>query len=181
MTNNELYDRVLEERYNLLLPNSLLLLTKIINFENYGSHRLQGKGYSQLCERVERNAWDLKWHVKNKCWGFLFALREDEVSYQLEIGGKGVFTPAGLNTILSRLEPFRHQSGFIHNLHFSFQNLVRNLNGAFTYQGKDFYEPDTIELARAFRLAAIDLEWDLAQHAASTSRLTSNVDFEILN
>jgi hypothetical protein len=47
---------------------------------------------------------------------------------------------------------------------------VRVLNGAYTYLGRDVYNIDRDELARAFRLASGYLEWALAQHAASRLR-----------
>jgi len=48
MTNDELYNLVLEKRYNVLFPNCLLLLVKIINFEDRGGDRLQDKEFVQL-------------------------------------------------------------------------------------------------------------------------------------
>jgi len=40
ITNDELYNLILEKRYNVLFPNYLLLLIKIINFEDRRGDRL---------------------------------------------------------------------------------------------------------------------------------------------
>jgi uncharacterized protein YciU (UPF0263 family) len=55
MTNDELYDLILEKRYHVLFPDCLLLLVKIINFEDRGGDRLQDKGFAQLRQREERD------------------------------------------------------------------------------------------------------------------------------
>ena len=105
ITNDELYDLILEKRYNVLFPNCLL-------------HSLRAAG----------------------------------APFRVEKGGKGLFTSTGLNKSLLPLRPFTHQSGFHYNLRLSFLNLVSVLNGAYTYQGRDTYDIDRNELARAFRL-----------------------------
>jgi hypothetical protein len=92
------------------------------------------------------------------------------VPFHVDKGRTGLFTAAGLEKSLLRLEPFRHQSGFHCNLRLSFPSLVRALTVAYTYRGRDIYDTDRILLAQAFRLAACRLEWALPQHTASTPR-----------
>lgn len=179
MTNDELYDLVLGKRYNLLFSNSLLLLVKIINFEDRGSDRLQDKGFAKLRQREERDVRDLRRNVEKRCDEFLRSLRAAGAPFQVEKGAKGLFTSAGLNKSLLRLGPFAHQSGFHYNLRISFLNLVHVLNGAYTYQGRGVYDINRNELARAFRLAAGHLERALAQHAASTRRRVPEEDLAI--
>lgn len=179
MTNDELYDLVLEKRYNVLLPNCLLLLVKIIDFEDRGGDRLQDKGFVQLRQREERDVRDLRRNVEKRCDEFLRSLRTAGAPFQVEKGGRGLFTSAGLNKSLLPLGPFTHQSGFHYNLRLSFLNLVRILNGAYTYQGRDIYDIDRNELVRAFRLAAGYLEWALARHTASALRGSSVEDLAI--
>jgi hypothetical protein len=48
MTNDELYDLILDKHYNVLFPNGLLLLVKIINFEARGGDCLQDKRFTCL-------------------------------------------------------------------------------------------------------------------------------------
>jgi hypothetical protein len=168
MTNGELYDLVLEKRLNVLLANCLLLLVKIINFEDHGADRLQDKGFARLRQQEERDVRDLRRNVEKSCSEFLRSLRAAGAPIQVEKGGKGLFTSASLDKTLLPLRPFTHQSGLHYNLRFSFLNLVRVLNDAHTYQGRGAYDIDRNELARAFRLAAGYLEWALAQHATST-------------
>lgn len=179
MTNDELYDLVLEKRYNVLFSNCLLLLIKIINFEDRGGDRLQDKGFAQLRQREERDVRDLRRNVEKRCDEFLRSLRAAGAPFQVDRGGKGLFTSAGLDKSLLPLGPFTHQSGFHYNLRLSFLNLVHVLNGAYTYQGRDVYDIDRNELARAFRLAAGHLEWALAQHAAGTRRRVPEEDLAI--
>ena len=179
MTNDELYDLVLEKRYNVLFSNCLLLLVKIINFEDRGGARLQDKRFAQLRQREERDVRDLRRNVEKRCDEFLRSLRAAGAPFQVEKGGKGLFTSADLNKSLLPLGPFTHQSGFHYNLRLSFLKLVHVLNGAYAYQGRDVYNIDRNELARAFRLAAGHLEWALAQHAASTRRRVPEEDLAI--
>lgn len=179
MTNNELYDLVLEKRYNVLFPNCLLLLVKIINFDDHGGYRLQDKGFTQLRQREERDVRELRRNVEKKCKEFLRCLRISGEPFQVKRGGKGLFTSAGLNRILLPLESFAHQSGFHYNLRLSFLKLVRILNSAYTYKGTDIYDVDRNDLAQAFRLAASHLEWALAQHAASIWRQVPEEDLAI--
>jgi hypothetical protein len=179
MNNDELYDLILKDRFNVLFPNCLLLLVKIINFEDRGGDRLQDKGFAQLRQREERNVRDLRRNVEKRCDEFLRSLRAAGVPFQVEKGRKGLFTSAGLNKSLLPLGPFGHQSGFHYNLRFSFRNLVQALNGAYTYQGRDTYNIDRNELARAFRLAACYLEWALAQHTANTRKRVPEEDLAI--
>jgi hypothetical protein len=179
MTNDELYDLILEKRYNVLFPNCLLLLVKIIKFEDRGGERLQDKGFAQLRKREERDVRDLRRNVEKRCDEFLRSLRAAGAPFQVEKGEKGLFTSAGLDKSLLPLRPFTHQSGFHYNLRLSFLNLARVLNDAFTYRGRDVYDIDRDELARAFRLAACYLEWALAQHAASTPRRFPEEDLGI--
>src|SRR5579862_6774058 len=112
MSSDELYDLVLENRYNVLFPNCLLLLTKIINFEDCGGDRLQEKGFARLRQREERDVRDLRRNVEKRCDEFLRSLCAVGVPFQVEKGGKGLFTSAGLNKSLLPLGPFEHQSGF---------------------------------------------------------------------
>ena len=178
-TNDELYNLVLEKRYNVLFPNCLLLLVKIINFEDRGSVRLQDKGFAELRQREERDVRDLRRNVEKRCDEFLRSLCAAGASFQGEKGEKGLLTSAGLKKSLLPLGPFTHQSGFHYNLRLSFLNLVHGLNGAYTYQGRDVYDVDRNELARAFRLTAGHLEWALAQHAASKRRRVPEEDLAI--
>jgi hypothetical protein len=179
MTNDELYGLVLEKRYNLLFPNCLLVLVKIINFEDHRGDRLQDKGFAQLRQREERDVRDLRRNVEKRCDEFMRSLCAAGAPFQVEKGGKGLFTSAGLNKSLLPIGPFTHQSGFHYNLRLSFLNLVYILNSAYTYQGRDVYDIDRNELARAFRLAAGHLEWALAQHVASTQRRVQEEDLAI--
>ncbi|KAF1815599.1 hypothetical protein P152DRAFT_446646 [Eremomyces bilateralis CBS 781.70] len=179
MTNDDLYDLILKERYNVLFPNCLLILVKIIKFLDRGGDRLQDKGFEQLRQREERDIRDLRRNVEKRCNEFLRSLRAARAPFQVERGGKGLFTSAGLNKSLLRLGPFKHQSGFQYNLRLSFLSLVRILNGAYTCQGRMVYDIDRNELARAFRLAAGHLEWGMAQHAGSTRRRASEEDLAI--
>jgi hypothetical protein len=179
MTNDELYDLILEKRYNVLFPNCLLLLVKIINFEDREGDRLQDKGFVQLRQREERDVRDLRRNVEKRCDEFLRSLRAAGALFQVEKGGKGLFTSAGLNKSLLPLGQFTHQSGFHYNLRLSFLHLVHVLNGAYTYQGRDTYDIDRNERARAFRLAAGYLEWALAQHTANTRRRAPEEDLAI--
>ncbi|KAF2259624.1 hypothetical protein CC78DRAFT_591810 [Lojkania enalia] len=176
MTNNELYDLFLEKRYNVLIPNCLLVLVKIINFEDNGAGRLQDKGFVHLRQREERDVRDLRRNVEKRCFEFLYSLCAARASLQVQKGGKGLFTSDGLKKSLLPLGPFMHQSGFQYNLRLSFLNLVQTLNGAYTYQGRNFYDTNRNELTRAFRLAASYLEWALTQHVASTWRRVSEDD-----
>ncbi|KAI9652458.1 MAG: hypothetical protein M1829_001642 [Trizodia sp. TS-e1964] len=168
MTNDELYSLVLEKRYNVLFPNCLLLLVKIINFEDRGGDRLQENGFVQLRQREERDVRELRRNVGKSCNDFLHSLRAPGALFQVEKGGKGLFNSAGLNESLLPLRPSTHQSGFHRNLRLSFLSLVLTLNDAYTYKGRDSYDINRNELARAFRLAAGQLEWALAQHATCT-------------
>ncbi|KAF2278991.1 uncharacterized protein EI97DRAFT_431208 [Westerdykella ornata] len=179
MTNDELYYHFLEKRYNVLFPNCLLLLVKIINFEDRGRDRLQDKGFTRLRQREERDVRDLRRNVEKKCDEFLRSLCAAGAPFQVEKGGRGLFTSAGLNKSLAPLEPFTCQSGFHYNVRLSFLKLVHGLNGAYTYQRKDVYKIDRDELAEAFRLSAGILEWALAQHAASTRRRVLGEDLTI--
>jgi hypothetical protein len=179
MTSDELYDFILERRYNNIFPNCLLLLVKIINFEDRGGDRLQDKGFAQIRQREERDVRDLRRNVEKRCDEFLCSLRVAGAPFQVEKGGKGLFTSAGLNKSLLPLGPFTHQSGIHYNLRLSFLNFVQVLNGAFTYRGRDTYDIDRNELARAFRLAAGYLEWALAQHIANTRRRVPEEDLAI--
>ena len=171
MTNDELYNFILENRYNVLFPNCLLILVKIINFEDRGGDRLQDKGFWELRQREDRDVRHLRSTVEKSCKEFLHSLRAAGAPFQVEKGEKGLFASVGLNESLLPLGPFRHQYGLHYNLRLSFLNLVQALNSAYTYLGRDVYDVDRNELARAFRLAAGYLEWALAQHAASTQRL----------
>ena len=179
MTNDELYDLVLEKRHNVLFPNCPLLLVKIINFEDCGGDRLQDRGFAQLRQREERDVRDLRRNVEKRCDEFLRSLRAAGAPFQVEKRGKGLFTSAGLDNSLLPLGPFTYQSGFHYNLRLSFLNLVHVLNGAYTYQGRGVYDIDRNELARAFRLATGYLEWALAQHVASTRRRVPEEDLAI--
>jgi len=179
MTNDELYDLVLETRYNVLFPSSLLLLVKIINFEDRGSERLQEKGFTKRRQQEERDVRDLRRSVEKRCDDFLRSLRVAGAPFQVEKGGNGLFTLASLNESLLTLKPSTHHSGFHYNLRLSFLKLVHVLNGAYTYQGRNVYDINRNELARAFRLAAGYLEWALAQHAASTRRWVPEEDLAI--
>ncbi|MCJ1360603.1 MAG: hypothetical protein MMC33_010611 [Icmadophila ericetorum] len=170
ITSDELYDLVLEKRYNVLFPNCLLLLVKIIDFEDRKGDRLQDKGFAQLRQREELDVRDLRRNVEEICEKFMRSLRTTGASFQVEKGGKGMFTSAGLNKSLLPLGPFAHQFGFQYNLRRSFLKLVQVLNSAYTYQGRDVYNIDRNELAQAFGLAARQLEWALAQHVAGTQR-----------
>ncbi|KAH0556196.1 hypothetical protein GP486_005874 [Trichoglossum hirsutum] len=179
MNNDELYDLILKNRYNVLFPNCLLLLTKIIDFEDRGGDRIQDKGFAELRQRKERDVRDLRRNVEKRCDEFLRSLRAAGVPFQVEKGSKGLFTSAGLNKSLLPLGPFEHQSGFHYNLRLSFRNLVDALNDAYTYRGRDTYDIDRNKLARAFRLAACYLEWALAQHTANTRRRVPEEDLAI--
>ena len=179
MTGDELYDLVLEKRYNVLFPNCLLLVIKIINFEDRGSDRLLEKGFAQLHQREERDIRNLRQNVKKRCDEFLRSLRAAGAPFQVERGERGLFASVSLDKSLLPLRPFTHQSGFHHNLRLSFLQLVRVLNNAYTYQGRDVYDIDMNELARAFRLAAGNLEWALAQHTASKRRWVPEEDLAI--
>ncbi|KAF2465118.1 uncharacterized protein BDR25DRAFT_306928 [Lindgomyces ingoldianus] len=181
MTNDELYDLILEKRYNVLLPNCLLLLVKIINFEDHGGDRLQDKGFTQLRQREDRDVRYLRRNVEKRCDEFLRSLRAVGASFQVEKGGKGLFTSTCLNKSLRPLGPFMSQSGFHYNLRLSFLKFVHILNGAYTYKGRDVYDIDRDELSRAFRLAACHFEWALTQHAASTRRRAPEEDLAISN
>jgi hypothetical protein len=181
MTNDELYGLVLENRYNVLLPNCLLLLVKIINFEDHGRRRLQDRGFTRVLQREERDMRDLRRNVERRCDEFLRSLRAAETPFQVERGGNGLFTSVGLNRSLLSLRPSTYFSGFHHNLRLSFLNLVTNLNGAYTYQGRDIYDIDRNELARAFRTTACHFEWALAQHVASTRIRVPEEDLAILS
>jgi hypothetical protein len=181
MTIDELYDLLLGKRYNVLFSNRPLPLVKIINFEDRGGDRLQDKGFAQLCQKEERDVRDLRRNVEKRCDEFLRFLRAAGAPFQVEKGDKGLFTSAGLEKSLLPLQPSMYQSGFHYNLRFSFLKLVRVLNGAYTYLGRDVYDIDRDELARAFRLAAGYLEWALAQHAASRLRQVPEEDLAISN
>jgi hypothetical protein len=88
MTNDELYDLVLGKRYNVLFSNCLLLLVKIINFEDRGGDRLQDKGFAQLRQKEERDVRDLRRNVEKRCDEFLHFLRAAGAPFQVEKGGK---------------------------------------------------------------------------------------------
>ncbi|KAF2259628.1 hypothetical protein CC78DRAFT_57270 [Lojkania enalia] len=171
MTNDELYNLVLEKRYNVLFPNCLLVLVKIINFEKNGNKRLKNKGFTRLSQREERDMLDLSQNVEQRCIKFLRSLRAARAPFQVKRGRKGLLTLDSLNRSLLPLGPFTHQTGFQNNLRFGFLRLVHVLNSACTYQGRDVYDTNKYELAWAFGIAASDLEWALGQHAASIRRL----------
>jgi hypothetical protein len=179
MTNDELYNLILEKRYNILIPNCLLLLVKIINFEDRGGDRLQEKGFAQLRQREERDVRDLRRSVEKSCDEFLRSFRVAGAPFQVEKGGEGLFTSTGLNQSRLTLTPFNYQSGFHYNLRISALNLVDILNSAYTYKGRGVYDIDRNELARAFKLAAGHLEWALAQHAATMRRQVPEEDLAI--
>jgi hypothetical protein len=170
MTNDELYDLVLEKRYNVVFHNCLLLLTKIIHFEDCGDDRLQEKGLEWVRQQEEHDVEDLGLNVEKRCDEFLRSLRAAGVPFQVEKGRKGLFISASLDKSLLPLRPFKHLSELHYNLRLSFLNLVQILNGAYTCQGRDVYDIDMKELAQAFRRAAGSFEWALAQHVASTRR-----------
>lgn len=178
-TNDELYDLVLRMGYNVVFPNCLLLLVKIIKFEDRGGERLQDRGFTRLRQRKERDVRDLRRNVEKRCDEFLRSLRVAGVPFQVERGGNGLFTSAGLDQRLLHLAPFTNQSGFHCNLRLSFRNLVLGLNGAYTYMGRDVWDIDRNQLAQAFRVAAGILEWALAQHAASTRRRVPEEDLAL--
>jgi hypothetical protein len=179
MTNNELYNLVLEKRYNVLFPNCLLLIVKIINFEDHGGDRLQDKGFVDLRQREERDMRVLRRNVEKRCREFLESLRAAGLPFQVVKGEKGVLTSASLDKSLLPLRPFTNQTGFHYNMRHSFLNLAQVLNGAYTYQGRDVYDGDKNELARAFRLAACHLEQALAQHATSIQGQVPGEDLAI--
>ncbi|KAN0091716.1 hypothetical protein V8E51_017563 [Hyaloscypha variabilis] len=169
MTNDELYDLVLKKRCNIFFSNCLLLLVKIINFEERVGRGLQDQGLTRLIQRVV-DVRDLREDVEKRCHKFLCSLRVAGASFQVEEGKKGLLTSAGFSKSLRRLFPSTHQSGLEYNLRLSFLILVHLLNGACTYQGRDVYDMDGHELAQAFRVASRHLEWALAQHVASKRR-----------
>jgi hypothetical protein len=179
MTNDELYNIVLEKRYNITLPNCLLLLVKIINFEDRGGDRLQEKGFAQLRQREERDVRDLRRSVEKNCDEFLCSLRVAGAPFQVEKGGEGLFTSTGLNQSCLPLTPFTHQSGFHYNFRISVLNLVDIINSAYTHKGRGVYDIDWNELARAFKFSASRLEWALAQHVATMRRRVPEEDLAI--
>ena len=66
LTNDELYGLVWEKRYNVLFPNCLLLLVKIIKFEDRGADRLQEKGFAYQRQREERAVRHLRRNVEQR-------------------------------------------------------------------------------------------------------------------
>ena len=179
MTNDELWDLISEERLNTIIPNCLLLLLKIINFEDRGAARLRDKGFANLSQREERDVRHLRRNAKERCEELLHSLRAASAPLQVEKGGRGLFASAGSNMSFLPLVPSAQQTGLHYNLRLSLLKLVQTLNGAFTYRGRGDYDADRNELARAFRLAAGHLEWALAQHAASTRTRAPEADLAI--
>jgi hypothetical protein len=179
MTNDELYHLFLEKRYNSLFSDCLLLLVKIINFEDHGGARLEEKGFAGLRQREERDVRDLKRNVEKRCDEFLRSLRRAGAPFQVERRGKGLFTSAGLRESLVPLGLFSNQSGFHYNLRRGFLILVHTLNSAYTYNGRGVYNIDKYELAHAFTLAASHLERAMAQHVASIQRRVPEEELEI--
>lgn len=167
LTNDELYNLVLKERYKVLLSDCLLLLDKIKNFDDHVGERLRGKGMTQIHQREERDVRDLRRNVQKSCDEFLRSLNTLEVPLQTLRGEKGLYTSGNLNKCLHSLEPFTRESGFNYSFRLIFRSLAHQINGAFTYKTKDVYDIDKISLARAFRLAAGSLEWALARHVAA--------------
>jgi hypothetical protein len=176
MTNDELYRLVLNNGYNFLLSNCLLLLVKILDFEDRRSERLLERGHTRLQQGDQRDVRDLRRNVEKRCNEFLRSLRAPGVPYQVEKGEKGIFTSAGLEQSLLPLTPFAHQAGFHYNLRHSFLELVRALNGACTYQGRDVYVFDPTFIAWAFKIAAGQFERALALHAAGRPTQVSQED-----
>ncbi|KAF2259629.1 hypothetical protein CC78DRAFT_571764 [Lojkania enalia] len=181
MTNKELYNLFLERRYNVLFHDCLLVLVKIINFEDNGGDRLQDKGFVQLHQREKRDIRDLRRNVVKRCSEFLRSLRVAGAPLQVQKGGKGLLTSDGLKQSLLPLGPFMHQTGFQYNLRLSFLSLAHILNDAHTYRGRDVHDINRNELARAFRLAASYLELALTQHTVRTRGRVSEEDDGIIS
>lgn len=181
MTNDELYDLILDQRYNILLPNCLLLLVKIIDFEDRKGDRLQDKGFTRLHQQEERDVRDLRRNVEKRCEEFMHSLCPAGAYFQAEKGGIGVLTSAGLEKILLPLLPFTNHFRLQKLFRLSFLGLVKDLNSAFTYRSKGLYGIARNELAQAFRRAAGRLEWALAQHVASKQSRVPEENLEILS
>lgn len=179
MTNDELYHFVLENRYNTIFSDCLLLLDKTINFEAHRGVRLEEKGFPQLRQKEERDVRNLRRGVEKRCDEFLRSLRAAGALFQVERGGKGLFTSAGLGESLKPLRIFSKQSGFHYSLRKVFFNLVCTLNSAYTYKSGGVYDIDKDQLAQAFELAATHLEWAMAKHVASIRRRASEEVLEI--
>lgn len=181
MTDDELYDLVLKSHYSVILSNCVLLLNKIINFEDRGGDRLQDKGFEGLRQREERGVRHLRRDVEKKCEEFLRSLRTAGAPFQVENGGKGVFTSLGLSNTLLSLGPSAHHSGLQYNLRLGLRKLVLVLNGAHTFRGQGVYGIDRNELARAFKTGADCIEWALAEHATSRRGLVPEEEIAISN
>jgi hypothetical protein len=179
LTSDELYNLCLKERYNFIICNCLLVLVKIINFEDRGNDRLQSRGFAKLAQQEKRDVRDLKRNVEKACEALLRSLRAAGVSLQAQRGVKGLYTSADLNNILLPLRPCVRHSGFQYNLRLSVSNMAIALNGAYTYKGRGIYSADRDELARAFRIGASYVEWAMGKHAASTQSRTPPEDLTI--
>lgn len=179
MTNNELYHLFLDRDYNLLLPDCLLVLIKIIRFEDHKSDQLQSKGFERLRQKEQRDVRDLRRNVERRCDEFMHSICAAGAPLQMKRGGQGLLTTASLTKSLSSLGPSSHHSGFHYDLRLTFRKLVQNLNGAFTYKGRDIYTIDRNKLNGAFRDATGYFELALAQHSVSTQSQLLEEDLEI--
>jgi hypothetical protein len=98
---------------------------------------------------------DFRQNIEKSYNKFLYSLYIARAPFQVEKGGKGLFTSIGLNKSLLPLGLFIHQSKFHYNLRLSFLNLVHVLNGRCLYipgQRCLSYDINRNELARAFNL-----------------------------
>ncbi|KAK4118128.1 hypothetical protein N657DRAFT_440711 [Parathielavia appendiculata] len=140
----------MKKHYNVVVSNCLLLVLKIINFEERGGGRLQNKGFAQLRQREERGVRDLRRNEEKHCTEFLRSLCAAGETCNADKGHTGVFTGAGLTQCLSPLGPFPHRPGLLYDFRLGIRKLVQTLNGACTYQGRGVYEIDKNKLAQAF-------------------------------
>lgn len=178
-TNDEFYDLVMKKRYNVVVSNCLLLVLKIINFEERGGDRLQNKGFPGLRQREERGVRFLRRNVEKDCTEFFRSLCAAGEPFNADKGQTGVFTGAELEERLAPLGPFPHQPGLLYNFRLGIRILVQTLNDACTYQGGLVYKIDKNKLAQAFEIGARYIEWALSQHATDERRTVPEDDLAI--
>jgi hypothetical protein len=176
IADSELYSFIQKRQPNVIFPNCLLLLAKIIDFRDRKSNRMQDLGWLYWRQRDECDIWDLRERVEKLCEEFLLSLHPEPARIQTKEGEPALLTYVGLNKCISSLGPFLFQSKFHYDLRRSFLNFLHYLNSAFRYRAPGDYFVDTDALAHAFEIASLSLEWTLERHEA---RLTGSTPQEV--